>query len=453
MTAQGVMNGAGSAMSAMFSGFSVPGSSVKETGSSFEQFMETSKGEDKTAIQTTKRDAKEPTVQQKDVRERAKELFSGESKVKEADRPQAEESVKDFEEAAEAVSTTLVQVRQVICETLEITEEQLTAAMDELGLQDADLLDQGNLQQLFLNINQAEQTEILTNEELFGGFADLMQAVEQTVAESGISPEEFKMVLESPEAATESVETEVSKTVLQEDMEEMPEQTKAENEETLTELPEDGTGSEATVQSEVKAQTSDAGNGEQEHKATARKDGAETVISSETDANVKNVFIDALTTYTVNATDEASLEAAAQVREIANQIMEQIKITIRPDQTNMELQLNPEHLGRVNLTITEKEGMMTAQFTTQTEIAKEAIESQMAALRESLQNQGIKVEAIEVTVSEFGFERDRDAKQNEEGESGKQKRRDAFHIDETEEGSPGMSDFLNVSDSSVDYSA
>ena len=102
--------------------------------------------------------------------------------------------------------------------------------------------------------------------------------------------------------------------------------------------------------------------------------------------------------------------------------MEQIKITIRPEQTNMELQLNPEHLGRVNLTITEKEGMMTAQFTTQTQIAKEAIESQMAALRESLQNQGIKVEAIEVTVSEFGFERNEENGQRGNGEPEKKRK-------------------------------
>ena len=150
---------------------------------------------------------------------------------------------------------------------------------------------------------------------------------------------------------------------------------------------------------------------------------------------------------------EEAAEAVSQIREIANQIMEQIKIVIRPEQTNMELQLNPEHLGRVHLTITEKEGMMTAQFTTQTETAKEAIESQMASLRESLQNQGIKVEAIEVTVSEFGFERDGNAKQNNEGESGRQRRRNAFRVEEADEVAPQMADFLRMGDSSVDYSA
>ncbi|MGN1084884.1 MAG: flagellar hook-length control protein FliK, partial [Lachnospiraceae bacterium] len=203
---------------------------------------------------------------------------------------------------------------------------------------------------------------------------------------------------------------------------------------------------------QTETKTESGNTGEERHTATAKKDGADKVISSETDANLKNVFIDTLTDYAVTGTGEEALATAEEIREIANQIMEQIKIVIRPEQTNMELQLNPEHLGRVHLTITEKEGMMTAQFTTQTESAKEAIESQVAALRESLQNQGIKVEAIEVTVSEFGFERDRDAQQSENGGQEKRKRQNGFRVEETDE-APQTTEFIRTTDSSVDYSA
>lgn len=453
MTAQGVLNGAGATMGAAIFGLSVPGSFVKETGSSFEQFMESSKEEVKTAAQTQQKDGKETTVQQKSVKERAKDMFSGKNNVKKADKPQVKDSVEEFEKVAEAVSLALVQVRQTICETLTLTEEQLTAAMDGLGLQDSDLLERGSMQQLFLTVKQAESTEFLTNEELFGGFADLMQAVEQTMTEFNISPEEFRTVLARMETE-EPVGQEIAETFLQEETAKLPEQVETE-EGDVSDLPTESTmeAPKATVVSEDKTQSGDTGDKEQTHTALARKEGKTTVISSEADVAVKTVFIDALASYTTNGVEEASLEVVAQVREIANQIMEQIKITIRPDQTNMELQLNPEHLGRVNLTITEKEGRMTAQFTTQTEIAKEAIESQMAALRESLQNQGIKVENIEVTVAEFGFARDGNAKQNGEGESGKQKHRASFHIDEAEEGSLSVSELLNVTDSSVDYSA
>ncbi len=451
MTAQGITSGAGSAMNAMFSGFPAVGGSVKgmqET--SFEQFMETSKSgnEGTSTTPTYEKGVKEISVKPNDVKERAKELFTGKEKVNDVQKPQTEEMTEVSEETVEAVSALLVQVKQVICETLGITEEQLTTSMEELGMQDADLLERENLQQIFLNLNQAEPTEFLTNEALFQDFAELVQVVEQTVEASNVALEDVQTVLETLTEATDGVAEDAEAFEVQpEDVKEQAVE-EDEAEELQTDNPE---AKVSETHSEVKTETGNTG--EDGHKAEAKKEGNVTTISDETDANVKNVFIDALASHGVNETGEAGLAAAAQVREIANQIMEHIKITIRPEQTNMELQLNPEHLGRVNLTITEKEGMMTAQFTTQTEVAKEAIESQMSVLRESLQNQGIKVEAIEVTVSEFGFERDRQSEQNGNGEPEKRRKSGNFIVEDTEEAAPQLADYLNVTDSSVDYSA
>ena len=452
MTAQGIMNGAGSAMNAMFSGFPAVGGSVKGMqDTSFEQFMETSKSgnEGISDAPTYERGVKESTVEQKDVKERAKDLFSGENKVKEVQPALAEKKAEVTEDQTEAVSALMVQVRQVICETLGITDEQLTNTMEALGLQDADLLNRESLQQIFLTVNQAEPTEFLTNETMFSEFSELVQTVEQAVDAAEVTTEDVKAVLDLQKASedvTESVKSEdfvIKKEELSNQM--------TEDEEPVEVQTENAEAKVSETASETKAESGNTG--EEGHKASAKKEGNQITVSTETDANVKNVFIDALANHAVSQTGEADLAAAAQVREIANQIMEQIKITIRPDQTNMELQLNPEHLGRVNLTITEKEGMMTAQFTTQTEVAKEAIESQMSALRESLQNQGIKVEAIEVTVSEFGFERDGQSEQNGNGEPEKRRKTGTFKVEDTEDVASQPAEYLNVTDSSVDYSA
>ena len=458
MTAQGIMNGAGSAMNAVFSGFPAVGGSVKGMqDASFEQFMETSKSGNEGVAKTPTYETgvKESSVGPKDIKERAKAMFSDDKKIQEAKPMQTEEPAEVSTEEAEAVSTLLVQVRQVICEALGITEEQLTGAMDELGMDDADLLNRESIQQLFLNVNQAEPTEFLTNETLFSEFTELTQAVEQTVEASGFTTEEVQSVqnlLKEQADVAEPVEQDVPEVTVKDTEKPVMEETVED------ELPEDAQKTESVVEAKNTETTSEAktdsrSTGDEAHTAQAKKDGDKVVVSSETDATVKDVFIDALANHSVTQTGEADLAAAAQVREIANQIMEQIKITIRPEQTNMELQLNPEHLGRVNLTITEKEGMMTAQFTTQTEVAKEAIESQMASLRESLQNQGIKVEAIEVTVSEFGFERDRQSEQSGNGEPEKRRKSGTFTVEETDEAAPKMADYLNVTDSSVDYSA
>ena len=458
MTAQGVMSSPTPKLSSMLTGLSTPDVSAKGTnGASFEDFMATSK-ESKVQEATPKeagRKTKEVT-EPADVKERAKDFFTGESKVKEAESAAPTESVKEFEETVEAVSTLMVQVQQVICNKLGISAEELTKAMEELGMSTEDLLDRTNLQELFLRLQDvSEPTELLTNEELFGGFADLMQAVEQTLQEAGVTPEEVKAVLQEMELMTKEPEAETEEVTETVDVPDELPKAETKTDEVQTETTEETADTQnVATRSEVQTETqTEGGDTGEKHMVSAKEEGTDKVISSETDANVRNMFIDTLTNVVAASTGEEAVEVVAQLRDIANQIMEQIKIVIKPDQTNMELQLNPEHLGRVNLTITEKEGMMTAQFTTQSEVAKEAIESQMAALRETLQNQGIKVESIEVTVSEFGFERDRDARQSEEGESGKQKRRGGFRVEEAEESAPQMTDYLNVTDSSVDYSA
>lgn len=459
MTAQGVTGSSASNLNSVLAGFSAPDVSVKgANGTSFEAFMTTSKesGVQETSKKKVNGMVKDITDASAAVKDRAKEFFSGECRVKEAEGMQNTEQPEAGREEIEAVSMLLLQVQQVICSELGITEEELSAAMEELGMSTKELLDRSNLQELFLRLqNVSEPTELLTDEELFGSFTDLLQAVDQALWEAGVAPETVKTVLREAKALTVSGKNEPEETVETAVMSEKLQKAEKNSDGPQNEGTEEQVDTQtATVRNGVRTetQTAEGGTGNEKHTVSAREDGKDTVISSETDANVRNVFIDTLANVSAGAGEEA-VEAAAQLRDIADQIMEQIKIVIKPDQTNMELQLNPEHLGRVHLTITEKEGMMTAQFTTQSEVAKEAIESQMAALRESLQNQGIKVESIEVTVSEFGFERDRDAKQNAEEESGKQKRRSSFRVEESDETASGMTDFMNVTDSSVDYSA
>lgn len=364
----------------------------------------------------------------------------------------------------EAVSTLVVQIRELICETLDISDEELSQTMEDLDMKASDLFDRNRLQELFLVVNQAEDsTEFLTNEALFDDFAGMMQAVEQVVREADLTPETISEVLAETELLPEQTQPEgkepVESTVL----------TAIAGSEVRTETDSDTDTEEAVpafsqadaenaqakeVRTEVRAETETNDSKTKSHVAVAKGTKEEKEVSTETDGSFKANFIDVLTSKVTPAFgSEEALAATQQLREIANQVLEQIKVIIRPEQTNMELQLNPEHLGRVHLTVTEKEGMMTAQFTTQTQMAKEAIESQMAILKESLLNQGIKVEAIEVAVSEFGFERDRDANRNNGEEQGRRRRNHSLRSTAVEEDVPKMEDYINVTDSSVDYSA
>ena len=84
------------------------------------------------------------------------------------------------------------------------------------------------------------------------------------------------------------------------------------------------------------------------------------------------------------------------------------KVTVREAQTTMEMQLNPEHLGKLYIEVTTKEGNVSAHIMTQNELVKEALESQMAELKQSMNQAGVKVDAVEVTVGSHEFEKNLD---------------------------------------------
>ncbi len=92
-----------------------------------------------------------------------------------------------------------------------------------------------------------------------------------------------------------------------------------------------------------------------------------------------------------------------QMIDIVNQVVERIHSSMRDETTTLEMQLNPERLGKMLLTVSSKEGVMTASFTVQNAEAKAALESQMITLRENLEQKNLKVEAVEVSVSDFAF--------------------------------------------------
>ncbi len=90
---------------------------------------------------------------------------------------------------------------------------------------------------------------------------------------------------------------------------------------------------------------------------------------------------------------------------IIRQVAEQVRVQVTADTSSMEMQLNPESLGKLTLSVELKQGMLTAKFVVENEQVKEVIENQTVLLREDLSRQGLKVEAIEVAVETHEFER------------------------------------------------
>lgn len=96
-----------------------------------------------------------------------------------------------------------------------------------------------------------------------------------------------------------------------------------------------------------------------------------------------------------------SMDTESIMRQLANLV----KIAKSEDLTQMEMQLHPASLGTVNVSLASKGGVVTAEFITQNEAVKNAVEAQAVQLRANLEEQGIKIEAIEVSVASHQMEK------------------------------------------------
>jgi len=100
------------------------------------------------------------------------------------------------------------------------------------------------------------------------------------------------------------------------------------------------------------------------------------------------------------------------VQNLIDQIAEYSKVISLDDSTTMQMQLNPENLGKIYIEVTHRAGAITATIAATNESVKDALQTQVANLKESLNQQGIKVDAVEVTIANHEFERNLEQNNN-----------------------------------------
>lgn len=320
-----------------------------------------------------------------------------------AQKPDTAKNVKA--QQTEAVEETGKELVKDIAGKLGVPEEDVEKAMEELGMTLYSLFDPASLTQLVLNLSDnADVSALLTDEGLFATLQELLQlsseAAEELLAKLDAEPDELQSVLEKLQRMAENG----SETDAAEGAENEPEIiVEVHNGDETVKLAADENGnaiktleavsekeSSADAKEEAGAQEKDS-SGEKEH--TSSSEAA--MVNSETRNGAQ-----------VQQTEGMQNEPFfnTQTKEIMDQIMDHMKIQLKPGMEQLQLQLHPESLGTVHIQLTNKGGEITAQFHVQNETVKAAIESQVAELRESLREQGVKVEAVEVTVESHGFE-------------------------------------------------
>ncbi len=108
-----------------------------------------------------------------------------------------------------------------------------------------------------------------------------------------------------------------------------------------------------------------------------------------------------------------------QMTEMVEQVVRQVRVRMMPESTNMEIQLHPASLGRVNVQINATGQETTARLIVENQAAKEALEAGMIRLQEAFEERGIKVQAVEVTVGSFemGLEQSNAGEADGDGDS------------------------------------
>jgi flagellar hook-length control protein FliK len=330
---------------------------------------------------------------------------------KNTDKAAAKDAVKDTakETVADSAESTEKEVVGKIAEKLDVTEEEVTEAMETLGLTILDLTDQGNMAALVTELTGEEDPmALVTDGELFADIqqlsADVAVIIEQNVedlsAELGLDSEEVLPMLEDVvrETAAAVDDAEPVKTgvvvEIERDVEEPVNQAAdtAEVKETA----------DADEENPVMQTTKETDNSDH-----AEEQGHSMMNANQENSPLVNQMFNPETVATDNVTEiEIPVASYVDTEDIINQIGEYVKIHQSETVSEMEISLNPESLGNIHLQVAAKEGVITATITAQNETVRDALMVQAMTLKEELNDQGLKVEAVDVTVASHEFERD-----------------------------------------------
>lgn len=330
---------------------------------------------------------------------------------------QTQETDAQTETVQETVEEKAGELMQEVADVLEIPLEKVEEAMEILGLTAVDLFDPANLKQLLLNLTDSvDEVSLVTNESLYSNLQDLFAAVEESLGalqeELGVNDEELDALLEQMKKMTTKVQEE---TAVQ-DVPETPEVSVEGMKDYAVSVQRDGetvqikvTVDDASGTKSTSEQVTDAVETKiqapvkQEKAASDMGHGQENTGAGQQTAG--NAVLQELLQRpeTVEAPVEQPVYQSAQTEQIMNQIVEYMKINVSEDTQKMEMQLHPASLGTVNVQIAAKDGAITAQFTAQNETVRAVLETQMIQLKEQFEEQGIKVDAVEVTVANHAY--------------------------------------------------
>lgn len=306
---------------------------------------------------------------------------------------------KQDNKSDEKVNDAVQNVKDTIKEELDVSDEDIAKAMEVLGITDNDLLSVVKVTELVSALTGADSITLITDDDMSGKLTSVLDAVntaQEDIADMLNTDVDDAVLVVRTDAV---VKKDTDETVVKNTDSSITDNQSVSETESLSDV----LAAKVTAQGSSKHEESTGEHtgehtGEQNHNTQSYGGVADSIIQS-----MKDSFADIVTEDTSRVSEA----------DIVNQVIDQIKLTSGRELTSIEVMLNPERLGSVHVTVTAKNGILSAQIAAQNEQVKTALENQVTALKENFQNQGIKVEAVEITVMTHQFEAGQNFGQNE----------------------------------------
>ena len=285
------------------------------------------------------------------------------------------------------VDSLVEDIKNVVKDILDISDEDFEKIMAESGFAVVDLLNPQNVVSLIAQFKNTDTVSIAVDEELSQMLTDINAGINEVVnmfmKDNAVSFDEVINLIENYAKPV----TDDNQKVLQSTGQNVPDVNRQD------ETDESGKVIDVIVNDERPENTGDF----VKNDITSEDDHKEKNDNAGNKTNAETV-LDSL----MSADGMDGINSVYVVR----QIVDAVRVNLTEEVRTIEVALTPEHLGKVNITVASKNGILTASMVVQNEMVKNAIENQLTMLKTQFESQGIKVEHVEVTVASHEFDSD-----------------------------------------------
>lgn len=339
------------------------------------------------------------------------------------------ETEDDKVERPEAVNDLISDILNTISNDLGVSEDDITDAMNTLGLSFADLSIPSNTAELYTTLTGSDSVSLLTSDDfmsllddlqdIFSGVDDdlMSQLTPLTDDEASDLTDLISQQDVTDEAAEQSDVTVIN--VTSEETTEVTETTEtvvSVTTETVTDA-DSSQQSQTTDSSADETQNGTITNNAQQTTAADEKASSDTSDlfgnSSEQKSGADQVNVNAVSAGTAQAEGEtevtdfiSTIQKYTDINtdDLISQIVDKARQTLSSRVSSLEMELHPQSLGKIFLQVTEKSGDVTAHLYAQNEAVKHALENRLADLTEDLNRQGVRVNEVTISVEPHAFD-------------------------------------------------